>query len=167
MITEKQIDVSVERLFTIRFRLGMFDPEENVPFSKIGVTSLEAKPHQDHALKMANEAIVLLKNENNVLPLSKSVKKIAVVGPNADDKDVLLANYYGYPSKITTVLEGINRKVGNQVIYEKGVNIVDNNVFKPAYQKNAFSLNGKPGFQAEYFQNDKFEGTPVIVRTGR
>jgi beta-glucosidase len=165
MITEKQIDVSVERLFTIRFRLGMFDPEENVPFSKIGVTSLEAKPHQDHALKMANEAIVLLKNENNVLPLSKSVKKIAVVGPNADDKDVLLANYSGYPSKITTVLEGINRKVGNRVIYEKGVNIVDNNVFKPAYQKNAFSLNGKPGFQAEYFQNTKFEGTPVIVRT--
>lgn len=165
MITEKAIDESVKRLFTIRMRLGMFDPAAMVPFSKIGVSSLEAKPHKDHALKMANESVVLLKNQNNLLPLSKSVKKIAVVGPNADDKDVLLANYYGYPSKITTVLQAIRSKVGNRVVYEKGVNIVDNKVFKPAYDKQAFSFNGNPGFQAEYFQNTKFEGAPVLVRT--
>ena len=165
MITGKAIDESVKRLFTIRMRLGMFDPAEVVPFSKIGVSSLEAKAHKDHALKMANESLVLLKNENNVLPLSKLIRKIAVVGPNADDKDVLLANYYGYPSEITTVLAGISKKVGNRIKYEKGVNIVDNNVFKPAYQKSAFSINGRQGFQAEYFQNTKFEGTPLLVRT--
>jgi beta-glucosidase len=165
MITEKQIDVSVERLFTIRFRLGMFDPTDKVPFSKIGVESLEAKPHKEHALKMANESIVLLKNENSILPLNKSLKKIAVVGPNADDKAVLLANYYGYPSKITSVLEGIREKVGNNVIYEKGINLVDNNVFKSSYQKQSFTFNGKQGFQAEYFQNTNFEGTPVLIRT--
>jgi beta-glucosidase len=98
---------------------------------------------------MANESIVLLKNENSILPLNKSLKKIAVVGPNADDKAVLLANYYGYPSKITSVLEGIREKVGNNVIYEKGINLVDNNVFKSSYQKQSFTFNSKQGFQAE------------------
>lgn len=164
MITEKQIDISVKRLFTIRMRLGMFDPAGIVPFSKIGINDLESQPHKDHALKMARESIVLLKNESNILPLSKSLKKIAVVGPNADDKAVLLANYYGYPSKTTTILEGIRQKVGNRVIYEKGINLIDNNVFKTAYQNSSFTFNGNAGFQAEYFQNKEFSGKPVLVR---
>ena len=165
MITEQQIDVSLKRLFTIRFRLGMFDPDEMVPFAKIGVSALESDAHRALALKMAQQSIVLLKNEKNLLPLSKSLKKIAVVGPNADDKAVLLANYYGYPSKITTVLEGIRKKSGKEIIYERGVNLTDNNVFRPAYQRKCFTYQGKEGFLAEYFQNTKFEGTPVLVRT--
>ncbi len=162
LITEAQIDVSVKRLFTIRFRLGMFDPVDMVPFSKIDASVLENATHKAHALKMAQQSLVLLKNDH-LLPLSKTGKKIAVVGPNADDKAVLLSNYYGYPSQITSVLEGIRQKVGEKVLYEKGINITDNNVFKPNYSLNAFSFNGQNGFQAEYFKNTKFEGKPLVV----
>lgn len=164
LIREQQIDISVKRLFTIRFRLGMFDPVDIVPFSKIDASVLENTKHKAHALKMAQQSLVLLKNDN-ILPLSKSGKKIAVVGPNADDKSVLLSNYYGYPSQITTVLAAIRQKVGDNVIYEKGINLIDNTVFKPNYQANAFSFNGQTGFQAEYFKNTKFEGKPLVTQT--
>jgi beta-glucosidase len=165
LIKESDIDASVKRLFTIRFRLGMFDPAHLVPFSKIDLKSLESEAHKAHALKMARESIVLLKNENKVLPLKKNLQKIAVVGPNADDKATLLANYYGYPSKITTVLEGIKKKTNAKIIYEKGLNVADNEVFKSNYQANNFSFGGKAGFQAEYFKNTKLEGKPLVVRT--
>jgi beta-glucosidase len=165
LLKESDLDVSLKRLFTVRFRLGMFDPVETMPFAKIGIDALEAPAHQAHALKMARESIVLLKNESNILPLKKNLQKIAVVGPNADDKATLLANYYGYPSKITTVLEGIKKKTQAEIIYEKGLNITDNEVFKSNYQANNFSFGGKVGFQAEYFKNTKLEGKPLVTRT--
>ena len=91
----------------------MFDPDDRVPYSNIPLSVLECDAHKAHALKMARQSIVLLKNQDQLLPLNKNkIKKIAVVGPNADDKSVLLANYYGYPSHITTALEGIQKKVG-------------------------------------------------------
>ncbi len=164
LITEAQMDVSLKRLFTIRFRLGMFDPEEMVPFSKTGVSVLESEPHKAHALKMARQSMVLLKNENGLLPLRKTAR-IAVVGPNADDKGVMLANYYGYPTHITTLLEGIRKKVQTRVIYEKGINLTDNEVFKTAYPEQSLMHEGEPGFLAEYFQNATLEGSPVLVRT--
>ena len=94
LITEQQIDISLKRLFLTRFRLGMFDPDDINPYAKTDVSVLECAEHKAHALKMAQQSIILLKNENNILPLSKKLKKIAVIGPNADDKSVLLANYY-------------------------------------------------------------------------
>lgn len=164
LITEEQINVSLRRLFTIRLRLGMFDPDDLNPFAKIDSTSLETADHKAHALKMAQQSIVLLKNQDNLLPLSKT-QKVAVVGPNAADEMVMLANYYGYPSEITSILEGIKEKVGDNLIYEKGINIVDNNVFKSAYQSDLFKIEGKEGFKAEFFQNQGFEGTPVLTKT--
>jgi beta-glucosidase len=164
LLKESDIDASVKRLFTIRFRLGMFDPVEKVPFAKIGKEALEAPAHKVHALKMARESIVLLKNENALLPLNKSLQKIAVVGPNADDKSTLLANYYGYPSKITTVLEGIRNKFKGQIIYEKGVNIADKKVFRSKYEANLLKFEGKEGFEAEYFTNAKLAGKPSLIR---
>lgn len=126
LIDEHQIDVSVKRLFTIRFRLGMFDPKEMVPYAQIPVSELESPDHQAHALKMARQSIVLLKNDNNLLPLSKSLKRIAVIGPNADSRTVMLGNYNGTPSRVASVLDGIKEKVSAQteVVYEKGVNYV-------------------------------------------
>jgi beta-glucosidase len=167
LIATDQIDNSVKKLFNIRFRLGMFDPDDRVPYSKIPVSVLEAPAHKEHALKMARESIVLLKNENALLPLDKKkVKKIAVVGPNADEKAVLLANYYGYPTKVTTVLEGIKSKAGKgvRVVYEKGINLTDNLVFTSEYDPSLFTHNGKPGFKAEYYQNTRMEGTPGLSR---
>ena len=167
MITEDKIDISVKRLFKIRFRLGMFDPDDRVPYSKIPVSVLESAPHKAHALKMAQESMVLLKNENSLLPLDKkNIKKIAVVGPNADDESVLLSNYYGMPTEITTVLEGIKAKVGKniQVIYEKGINLIDNIVFISEYDPSLFTFEGKSGFKAEYYQNMRREGVPGFSR---
>ena len=116
LITEEQLDVSLKRLFTIRMRLGMFDPASMVPFSSIDSTTLESKAHKDHALKMAQQSMVLLKNEKNLLPLKKEdLKKIAIVGPNANDPEVQLGNYNGFPSRIVTVYEGIKDEVGSGV----------------------------------------------------
>lgn len=166
-INEKEIDVSLKRLFRIRFQLGMFDPDERVPYASIPVSVLECNAHKEHALKMARQSIVLLKNENNLLPLDKKkIKKIAVVGPNADDESVLLANYYGYPSEVTTLLEGIKGKVGDaiQIVYEKGINLTDNLVFSSEYDNSLFTYEGKSGFKADYYQNTKREGTPGLSR---
>jgi beta-glucosidase len=126
-LTEKEIDVSLKRLFTIRMRLGMFDPPEMVKYSQIPVTALESQPHKDHALKMASESIVLLRNQGSLLPLSKNIKKIAVLGPNADNSNTQLGNYNGQPSAVTTVLQGIKGKLGNdaEVFYSRATNFVD------------------------------------------
>ncbi|MDR1631650.1 MAG: glycoside hydrolase family 3 C-terminal domain-containing protein [Dysgonamonadaceae bacterium] len=115
IITEAQIDVSLRRLFQIRFRLGMFDPAGIVPYSKIDSTVLEAKPHKDLALKMSRQSLVLLKN-NGILPLRKeTLKKIAVLGPNINRPNVQLGNYNGFSSRIITPLAGIEEELGKNV----------------------------------------------------
>jgi beta-glucosidase len=167
LITEDYIDASLRRLFTIRFRLGMFDPDERVPYAATPISVLESPQHKEHALKMARESIVLLRNENNLLPLDKNkIRKIAVTGPNADSESVLLANYYGYPTEVTTLLEGIKNKVGNsvEVIYEKGVNLTDNYVFTSEYDDALFTIDSQQGFKADYYQNLQREGEPALSR---
>jgi beta-glucosidase len=167
LLTEENIDTSLKKLFTIRFRLGMFDPDKRVPYASTPITVLESPEHKAHALKMARQSIVLLKNENNLLPLDKrQIRKIAVTGPNADSESVLLANYYGNPSEITTLLEGIRAKAGNdvEVIYEKGVNLTDNCVFTSEYSDALFTYDGQPGFKADYYQNPQREGEPALSR---
>ncbi|RYE30916.1 MAG: glycosyl hydrolase, partial [Sphingobacteriaceae bacterium] len=118
-LTEKQIDVSVKRLFNIRFRLGLFDPIDQVKYRQIGLSELESPKHHAHALKMAHESIVLLKNENQLLPLKKNLKKIAVIGPNANNENSILGNYNGIPTKLVTALAGIKAKLGanTEVVY--------------------------------------------------
>jgi len=126
-LSEKEIDVSITRLFTIRFRLVMFDPVEMVKYARIPTTALESQSHRDHALKMARESIVLLRNQNNLLPLNKNVTKIAVLGPNADNANTQLGNYNGQPSVVTTVLQGIKDKLKDttKIFYSRATNFVD------------------------------------------
>ncbi|EHQ27980.1 glycoside hydrolase family 3 C-terminal domain-containing protein [Mucilaginibacter paludis] len=125
-LSEKQIDQSLKRLFSVRFKLGMFDPADAVKYNQIGKDALEAPAHGAQALKMAHQSIVLLKNEGNLLPLSKNLKKIAVLGPNADNAVSVLGNYNGTPSRIVTALQGIKNKLpaGTEVIYDKAVDYV-------------------------------------------
>jgi beta-glucosidase len=114
LISEKQIDVSLKRLFITRFRLGMFDPAGKVSFSNIGVEKLEDPAHKALALKMAHQSMVLLKN-NGLLPLKKEkIKKIAVVGPNAHNPEVQLGNYNGFPSRIITPFDGIKEALSSK-----------------------------------------------------
>src|ERR1019366_4052899 len=93
LITEAEIDTAVRRLLTARFRLGMFDPPKRVPYARIPYSVNDSPEHRALALETARKSIVLLKNENGMLPLRKGLKKIAVIGPNADNLDVLLGNY--------------------------------------------------------------------------
>lgn len=128
LLTEKDIDISLKRLFTIRYRLGMFDPGSMVKFSTIPLSVLQSEPHKDHALKMARESIVLLKNRphrghsGNLLPLSKNIKHIAILGPNADNADTQLGNYNGKPSVVTTVLQGVKEKLPGAAIFYSQAN---------------------------------------------
>jgi beta-glucosidase len=166
LITEQQLDVSVKRLYKIRFQLGMFDPVERVKYAQIPMSVVESAPHQAHALKMARESVVLLKNEKNTLPLRKNLKKIAVLGPNADNESVQLGNYNGFPTDIVTPLEGIKAKLGQgtEVTYVQGVDYASNTVYEPLDINKNFSYNGQRGFHAEYFKGTNLEGTPVATR---
>ena len=141
-LTEQQLDVSVKRLFTIRFRLGMFDPPEMVKYAQIGTDALESPQHKAQALKMARQAIVLLRNEGNTLPLRKNLKKIAVIGPNADNALSILGNYNGTPSQLVTALQGIKAKLGpgTEVIYKKGADFIGDANTKPDFTALADSV---------------------------
>jgi beta-glucosidase len=110
LITEDEITISVKRLFTARFRLGMFDPPEIVKYARIPITENDSREHRALSLRAAHESIVLLKNSNNILPIKKGLKRIAVIGPNADSYLTLLGNYNGTPSKHVTPLQGIKKK---------------------------------------------------------
>ncbi|HEY0379784.1 MAG TPA: glycoside hydrolase family 3 C-terminal domain-containing protein [Pyrinomonadaceae bacterium] len=122
LVTEAEIDASLKRLLTTRFRLGMFDPPETVPFSRIQMSENDSPAHRRLALQTARESIVLLKNADKTLPFSKGLKTIAVIGPNTDAPGVLLGNYNGQPSSSTTPLQGIRDKVSpsTKVIYAPG-----------------------------------------------
>jgi len=163
-IPEKQIDVSVKRLFMIRFRLGLFDPVSMVKYAQTSSDVLESPTHQSHALKMARESMVLLKNDKQTLPLRKDLKKIVVLGPNADNAVSILGNYNGNPSKLTTILQGIKDKLGNNtdVIYEKATNFTTNKILIFEDVSTKMSFDGKPGIQAAYYNNTELKGSPVI-----
>lgn len=162
-LSESDIDKAVKRLFTVRFRLGMFDDIEKFKYSNIPLSVLDSKEHKELALKMAQESIVLLKNEQNTLPLNKNIRKLAVIGPNADNDLVLLGNYHGYPSKTTTILQGIKEAVSEdtEVIYEKMTDYLELDNFVPLNINNCL-FKGKKGFYVELYDNDKFKGEPVI-----
>ena len=167
LIPEAQIDASLRRLFNIRYRLGMFDPPSMVKYTNAPETTLEAPEHKALALKMAQQSIVLLKNANNTLPLKKTIKKIAIVGPNADNRVAVLGNYNGMPSEIVTVLDGIKAKLGNsvQIQYEKGSTFTNDTLVVYTDVSKQFTWEGKQGFKAEYFNNMELKGEPVAVRT--
>jgi beta-glucosidase len=126
LIGVKEIDLSVYRLMLARMKLGMFDPSELVPYAQIPFEVNNSKAHDDLALKMAQKSMTLLKNDG-ILPLNKkTINKIAVIGPNADNIDALRGNYYGSASNPVTVINGIKEKAGKEieVVYHKGVSLV-------------------------------------------
>ena len=117
LITEETITNACVKLFEARFRLGMF--ADDCPFDKIGMDVIECDAHRTINRRMAEESVVLLKNDG-ILPLKKEIKKLAVIGPNADDVSVLLGNYNGYPSRYSTFLRGLQDAFDGEIIYSKG-----------------------------------------------
>ena len=128
LISERQINVSLSRLLTILFKIGMFDPADKVPYSSIGREVIESAAHKKHAYEMAQKSMVLLKNQKNILPLnSAKIKRIALIGPNADNEKAQLANYFGTPTENITPLKSLEKRYGNQITidYIKGVEIME------------------------------------------
>ena len=132
-ITENELNISIKRLFEARFRLGLFDPPTKVIYSAIPSTEYDTEAHRKLAHEVACQSIVLLKNENNILPLTRKIKTIAVIGPYANDTSVLLGNYNGIPSHPVTMLQGIlNKAVRNtKVFYCQGVERPEIQVLRP------------------------------------
>lgn len=168
LITEAEIDIAVKRLMTARFRLGMFDPPEMVPYARIPFSENDSPAHRELSLKTARESIVLLKNDGPVLPLKKDIKTIAVIGPNADAPEVLLGNYYGQPSKSVTPLAGITSKVSpeTRVLYSPGMFKIGASATPVSSSSLTVSGAGSAvGLKGEYFNNREMKGDPALVRT--
>ena len=114
-LPESTLDTALIRLFTARIKLGMFDPPDMVPYTKIDEKELDSAEHRAQARKLANESMVLLKNDG-LLPLKPGIKKIAVVGPLADQTRPLIGNYAGQPTHIVSILDGLNAEFPNATI---------------------------------------------------
>lgn len=160
LISEEEIDVSVYRLLRARFELGLFDPDSIVNWSSIPYSVVESPEHVAKSLDMARKSMVLLENKNNTLPLKRNVK-VAVLGPNADNKEMLWANYNGRASEYVTILDGIRSKIGAEnLIFEDGCyEYAEPRVFTNELPRCAFG--GKQGFKATYWNNIDLSGKPV------
>ena len=160
LIDENEINKHLQRVLVGRFDLGEMDNDSLVSWSKIPISVVNSKEHQALALKMAQESMTLLQNKNNILPLSKSTKKIAIIGPNADDEPMLWGNYNGFPSSTTTVLEGIKSKLpANAIFYDKGCDLIEDVITKSLLEYCSFD--GKAGMKATYWNNKLFKGDAV------
>jgi beta-glucosidase len=169
LIGDEEIDLAFKRLFRARYKLGMFDPPKMVPFSQIKFNVVDSKKHREIALQTTRESIVLLKNDNNLLPLNKNIKSIAVIGPNAHDVEVLLGNYTGLPSSAVTPLEGIKSKLSKKtkIYYETGCDIIDGMPHSVVIPGDYFFIDiskNQKGLTADIFDNAMFEGKPVIKK---
>ena len=163
IISESKIDESVFRLLRARFHLGKFADPDTIVWNKIPYSVVNSAGHQAKALEMARKSMTLLTNKNQILPLGKTLKKIAVVGPNAADSVMMWGNYNGTPSHTVTILEGIRDKVPQaEVVYEKGCDYVDDQVMYSFFDQ--CSLDGKKGMKATFWNNRDMEGEPVVVQ---
>ena len=170
-LPESVLDTALIRLFTARIKLGMFDPPDVVPYTKIDEKDLDSAEHRAHARKLANESMVLLKNDG-LLPLKPGIRKIAVVGPLADQTRPLIGNYAGQPTHIVSILDGLHTEFpnatitfvpGTQFLRADGTPVPDGLLSTPV---------GKPGLKADYSESirrgDPGQGpvpAPLVSRT--
>lgn len=165
LVTEAQIDVSVKRLFTARMMLGMFDPPERVPYSRIPETVIDSAAHRKIARQAARESMVLLKNENGLLPFGMAVRSIALIGPNADNTESQSGNYPGRSAKSVSLLEALQTRAarsGIKVEYVQGCGLPETETKGllpiPA---GALSSGGGAGLLRECFPNRQLDGAPA------
>jgi beta-glucosidase len=167
LLTEEDINVATKRIFTARFRLGMFDPDEMVSYAQIPFFVNCSDYNNSLSRLAAQKSIVLLKNDNDILPLSKNIRTIAVIGPNADNFEALIGNYNGIPKDPVTVLKGISAKVtpDKKVIYAEGSDLADGihnmTVIPSGYLQ---APDGRQGALGEYFNNKEMTGQPAFTR---
>jgi beta-glucosidase len=151
-LKESEIDTAVIRLFTARMKLGLFDPPDVAPYAKTDASELDSAAHRALALTLANEAMVLLKNDG-VLPLKTTGQKILVVGPLAEQTRVLLGNYNGIPTHTVSILDGLKKEfAGDTVTFMAGTGFLSKEA-SPVPDE-ALSVDGKPGVKATYLNEN-------------
>ena len=162
LVSEADIDKALRRLFTLRFKLGEFDPAERVPYRSIPVSANVSEANSDLALEAASESLVLLKNDGCLPWDGKTLGKVAILGPTGEEEVALLGNYSGTPPFTLTLAAGLRKRLeerGAEVVYEPGVPLVK-----------GFRVNGNPfpegvlftgssrqttGLKAEVFAHDE------------
>ena len=148
-LPESTLDTALIRLFTARIKLGMFDPPDMVPYSKIDEKELDSAEHRALARRLANESMVLLKNDGT-LPLKSGIQKIAVIGPLANQTKVLLGNYTGKPTHSLSILDGLKAEFPNaKITYISGTQFLRNDG-DPVPDTALTTPDGKPGLKTEY-----------------
>ena len=162
LVSESEVDKHVIRLLEGRFDLGEMDDPSLVEWSKIPYSKMDCKEHRQLSLEMARQSIVLLQNKGNVLPLKKNAEKIAVIGPNADDKPLMWGNYNGMPNHTITILEGIQMKQ-KSVFYQPGCDKTDDKVMDCLLNRFC-EVDGKKGLRGTFWNNIKMEGKPVTTQ---
>jgi len=162
LIKEEEIDKHLRRVLVGRFDLGEMDDDALVPWTKIPISIVNNEEHKNLSLTMARESMTLLQNKNNILPLNKSIKKIAVIGPNAANETMLWGNYNGKPIRTITILNGIKSKLSpNNTVYDKACDLVENKVTQSYFSKTM--MDGKQGFKATYWNNHDMTGNIVTT----
>ena len=158
-LSEGAMDTALVRLFTARIKLGLMDPAESDPYAKIDAKELDSAEHRALARKLAEESMVLLKNDGT-LPIKPSVRNILVVGPLADQTAVLLGNYNGTPTHSVSLLDGLKTEFpaakityipGTQFLRDEGLPVPSNLLTTP---------DGKPGLKAEYAETEGVDFGP-------
>jgi len=167
-LKESAIDTALVRLFTARIKLGLFDPPQMVPYTKIDASELDSPAHRQLALKLANESMVLLKNDGT-LPLKTTGAKVLLVGPLAEQTRVLLGNYNGIPTHTVPILEGLKQEfAGDTINYVQGTGFLSKETHP--VPNALLSTNGQPGAKATYlnqnivsFSNERTTGTAALA----
>ena len=162
LIQESTLDYHLRKTLYGRFELGMFDPAEMLPWANLAPEVISSESNNDLATQAARESMVLLENSKGVLPLSKNLKRIAVLGPNADDVELLNGNYGGTPTKAHqhSLLEGIKNALPNtEVFYKKACELSDGYTTIHHLQE----FNDGKGIMAEFFSNNSLSGKPAVT----
>jgi len=167
LIAEADVDRALRRLFTARFRLGMFDPPASYAYGRIPVSEVNSAEHRKLALTAAREAIVLLKNEGGFLPLPANTRAIAVVGPTAELVQALQGNYNGTPPEPVSPLAGIERRFKDATVRYAQGSILTAGLASPIAHTALRSADGQEGLTGEYFSTPDLSGKPVAVRVDR
>ena len=167
LITEAEIDTALKRLLTARMQLGMFDAPDTVKYANTPYDVVNSEAHQALALKAARQSIVLLKNDNNILPLKKDLNSIAVIGPNADQWLTLLGNYNGVPSNPITPLSGIQNAVSDvtKVTYAQGSELADGIPMYYTIPSHVFGHQKQAGLKVDFFNQANVDGKPLFSST--
>ena len=160
-IKESDLDQHLRKTLTGRFELGMFDPADRLPWAKLGENVISSEEHNELATQAARESMVLLENKGNVLPISKNLKKLAVIGPNINDVELLNGNYGGTPTEAHqhSLLYGIQQAVsgGTEVFYKKACELDD----EYTTVHHLLDFNDGKGVKVEFWNNKELEGEPV------